>query len=464
MRDKIKKTFKKGEGLKVINKNVPESMSNLIELVKSQYGIQSEISKIFEKTFVNTYQTTLQIQEDGSTFVITGDIPAMWNRDSVAQIRPLLNLVSNDLQIKTLVRGVIEKHKDQIILDPYANAHNLSPTEGEHSGDDLTEMHPLVWERKYELDSLCYPIQLVYLYWKQTHDNTIFDKKFLKMAKLIVSTLSIEQTHENSKYSFRRIADWLLFNEPERIEFETLPCKGKGKPVSYTGMTWSGFRPSDDACMYGYLIPANMFAVVILRYLEEIIQSQYDDSMKFVNKIIDLREEIDKGIQKYGVIEHPQYGKIYAYEVDGLGNYNLMDDANVPSLLSAPYLGYCNIDDPIYKNTRNFILSKDNPYFFIGKYGKGIGSPHTPENYFWHISLAIEGLTTNDEVEKKRIMKQFISTSAMSLMHEGVNVDNPDEFTRSWFSWANSIFSEFVLKECGVYIDSKGHAMQQEGY
>lgn len=452
---RIKKTFMR-RGLEIINEKIPSSMKNLINLVELKFGKESRVSIIFKNAFVNTYQTTLQMQEDGTTFVITGDIPAMWNRDSVAQVRPLLNLIEEDESIKLIIKGIITMHKRQILLDPYANAHNLVPRVGEHSSDDLTKMHELVWERKYEVDSLCYPIQLTYLYWKKTDDDSIFDNEYLKMVKAIIKTFIIEQEHSNSEYSFRRIADWLLFNEPERIKYETLPNRGHGSDVAYTGMTWSGFRPSDDACQYGYLIPANMFVVVVLRYLNEIVEKFYTEQ-ELLDQINKLRYEVENGIKKHGVIKHPKYGEIFAYEVDGLGNYNLMDDANVPSLLSAPYLGYCEANDPVYINTRNFILSQDNPYYYEGKCGKGVGSPHTPENYFWHIALAIEGLTTANEKEKVRIMNQFINTTGgTNLMHEGVDVNNSNMYTRPWFSWANSIYSEFILKECGVFIDSNG--------
>lgn len=444
--------------MKIINQDIPQSMHEMMDVVSNKFGNESKISQMFNKGFINTYQTTIMPQEEGTTFVITGDIPAMWNRDSAAQVRPLLHLVSDDNDIRNIVRGVIEVHKRQVCLDPYANAHNLQPREGEHSGDDLTTMDPLVWERKYEVDSLCYPIQLAYLYWKKSTDTSIFDDKFLTMAKVIVNTFIVEQNHhDNSPYSFRRIADWLLFGEPERIEFETLPNRGMGREASYTGMTWSGFRPSDDACKYGYLVPSNMFAVVVLKYLEEIINKFYSGEKAFCKEIIKLQTEIDNGIKDHAIIDHPKYGLIYAYEVDGLGNYHLMDDANVPSLLAAPYLGYCDVDDPIYINTRKFLLSSDNPYFYEGKAGKGIGSPHTPKNYFWHISLAIEGMTTNDADEILRILKQFETTDANTgYMHEGIDVDNPANFTRPWFSWANAMYAEFILKQCKISINHKG--------
>ncbi|MFV0288044.1 MAG: glycoside hydrolase family 125 protein [Mycoplasmatales bacterium] len=434
--------------MEIINHQIPKEMEALIKEIQAKYKDNHKLQEIFEKAFINTYQTTIKKQEDGTTFVITGDIDAMWNRDSAAQVRPMLNLVKQSKEIREIILGVMQRHKEQILYDPYANAHNLEPKKGDHATDDLTNQKELVWERKYEIDSLCYPIELAYLYYKQTADSVNFDDKFLEVLKTIVKIFKIEQHHhEQSTYSFRRIADWLLFDYPERIPFETLNNHGKGAQVTYTGMTWSGFRPSDDACKYGYLIPANMFAHTILGYMEEIISKFYQTETDFCQEIDQLKNEINMGIQKYGIIDHPKYGKIYAYEVDGLGNYNLMDDANVPSLLSIPYLGYTTINDPIYQNTRKFLLSEDNPYYYEGQVAKGIGSPHTPANHFWHIALAIQGMTTNDYQEKQDILAMFLQTTGgTNLMHEGIDVDNPQNFTRPWFSWANSMFCEFILE------------------
>ena len=243
-------------------------------------------------------------------------------------------------------------------------------------------------------------------------------------------------------------------------EYETLTHNGMGNPVSYTGMTWSGFRPSDDACKYGYLVPSNMFAVVILRYMEEIAINVLKDN-GLANKALGLADEINEGKKHYGIIKHPQYGEIYAYEVDGNGNYVLMDDANVPSLLSMPYLGYCDYNDSIYLNTRKFILSRDNPFYYEGKAAKGIGSPHTPNNYIWHIALAIQGMTTMDKVEQEDIFNLLTSTHAGTyLMHEGFDVDNPSNFSRPWFSWANSMFAEFLLSINGVFV--KGSPLEKK--
>ncbi|TSB46071.1 glycoside hydrolase family 125 protein [Alkalicoccobacillus porphyridii] len=414
-------------------------MVALIEEVKSRFPDDPKTQKMFEQCFSNTYETTIRPQQDGTTFVITGDIPAMWLRDSVAQVRPYLLLAEKDPHFAELIQGLIAKQVSYINHDPYANAFN-EESNGNRYHDDQTDMTPLMWERKYEIDSLCYPIQLSYLFWRATGRTEHFDDAFLQAVDKILKTWRIEQHHhEQSSYYFVRD------NCPPQ---DTLSHQGRGAPVAYTGMTWSGFRPSDDACTYGYLIPSNMFAVVVLRQLVDIAQEVLQNDA-LANSAFELANEIDQGIENYGKVEHPEFGTMYAYETDGLGHYNLMDDANVPSLLSLPYLGYCKIDDPIYLNTRAFILSKKNPYFYEGTVAKGIGSPHTPENYIWHIALAVQGMTATDQQEKDEILSLFKQTDANeNLMHEGFDVDNPENYTRPWFSWANSMFSEFLLQYC----------------
>lgn len=417
-------------------KKRPASIQGMIEKVKESHPHDDQVHQLFENCFSNTYETTIRLQQDDTTFVITGDIPAMWLRDSAAQVRPYLVLAEKDEDIADMIQGVIQKQMEYIIHDPYANAFNEKPT-GDRYHDDQTEMTSWLWERKYEIDSLCYPVQLAYLFWKSTGRTSHFNQTFQEAVQNIFNVWEIEQNHEqDSSYTFIRD------NCPPQ---DTLSHNGQGAPVKYTGMTWSGFRPSDDACKYGYLIPANMFAVVVLRYLIEIADEIFNDAI-MADRASILAKEIDEGIQTYGKVGHEEFGTIYAYETDGFGNYHLMDDANVPSLLSIPYLGYCDIDDEIYQNTRRFLLSKQNPYYYEGKVAKGIGSPHTPENYIWHISLAIQGMTAQTDEEKEEILNVFKATDAeTNLMHEGFHVDDPAKFTRSWFSWANSMFSEFIL-------------------
>ena len=422
---------------------LPDSMQDLIAEVSGALAHRPKLARMFARCFPNTLQTTITRLSDGTTFVITGDIPAMWLRDSAAQVRPYLALAAADAQIADLLEGVVRRQMRYILHDPYANAFNEAPNGRGHQSDQ-TEMSALVWERKYEVDSLCYSVQLAYLLWQATGRTSHFDQTFRDAAQAIVQLWRREQRHhDGSPYRFERA---------NTIPIDTLSHGGQGSPVAETGMTWSGFRPSDDSCTYGYLVPANMFAVVALGYLAQ-IAAQALGEPALAAESWQLRDAIDAGIQTYAKVEHPRHGTIYAYETDGRGNYNLMDDANVPSLLSLPYLGYCAKDDPVYLNTRAFVLSTDNPYFFRGAVAEGIGSPHTPKGYIWHIALAMQGLTAADPAERERILGLLERTDAgAELMHEGFSADDPSKFTRPWFAWANSLFSELVLEYCGYHL------------
>ena len=419
------------------------SVNSLILKVKEKLKDDIKLGEMFEKCFLNTINTTIKRIDDNTTYVFTGDIPAMWLRDSVCQVRPYLVLANEDKEIADMIEGLIERQFRYILVDPYANAFNENPNNNVHK-NDLTEMKPEIWERKYEIDSLCFPIQLSYLLYKNTGRTSQFNETFIEGVKMIINLWKVEQNHEkNSPYTFERL---------DCRQLDTLSRNGKGPIHKETGMTWCGFRPSDDACQYSYLVPSNMFAVVVLKYVAEIAKDILNDS-DLEQSAKDLANEINEGIQKYAVYNHKRCGSIYAYEVDGLGNYNLMDDANLPSLLSIPYLGYTDIDDEKYINTRNFILSTENPYYHIGKYASGVGSPHTPEGYIWHISLAMQGLTTDDITKKKELLDIMKNTDANTyLMHEGFNPDNPNMFTRDWFSWANMMFCELVLDYCGIKV------------
>lgn len=414
-----------------------EAITNQIDKViekKISGSENKKIKKMLKQCFLNTLETTVK-WKNNEAFVITGDIPAMWLRDSSVQVKHYIPYVNEVEGLGAVIESLIKRQIGFIIHDPYANAFNSEANW--HGHKDETDLSPIVWERKYEIDSLCYPIWLSYSYYKSTGRTNIFNKNFLLAMKTIIATFKIEQNHvKDSTYTFKR------YNCPDS---DTLSNNGKGSKVGYTGMTWSGFRPSDDSCKYGYLVPANMMASVILGYIEEFSIQFYNDK-NLAEEASVLQKEIDQGINDYGIYNHPKFGNIYAYETDGLGNYNLMDDANVPSLLSIPYIGYLDTTDPVYQNTRRFILSKENPYYYKGTHAKGIGSPHTPPDYIWPISLAIQGLTSNNIEEQKEIFNTLISTDGNTgFMHEGFNVNNPEEFTRSWFAWANSIFSEFVI-------------------
>jgi len=405
---------------------------------KLQKQGKQKLADMYRNCFRSTWDTTLQ-RSDGTVFLITGDIPAMWLRDSSAQVFHYLPYAQAYPEIREAVEGLLRRQFQYIVLDPYANAFNREAN-GRHGYDDRTgwteEQKPWIWERKYEIDSLCYPIRLAYTFWKETGSTAWCDGLFEQAARTILGVWKTEQHHmEQSPYFFER---------GDCPPSDTLIREGRGAEVGYTGMTWSGFRPSDDACRYGYLIPSNFFAARALAMLGEMALVLLKDE-QMAQKCAEMRGEILEGIARYGIVHHPKFGEVYAYEVDGLGHSHFMDDANVPSLLSLPYLGCIEAEDEVYRNTRRMILSPENPYYYEGTVAKGIGSPHTPRDYIWPISLCIQGLSTQDREEAEKLLEMLENMDAGTLlMHEGVHKDDPEQYTRPWFAWANSIFSEFV--------------------
>ncbi|MBR6358127.1 MAG: glycoside hydrolase family 125 protein [Lachnospiraceae bacterium] len=414
---------------------IPGSLTERAERLEEYYSIHfPALSGMVKQCFLNTIETTVKKLPDGSYFVITGDIPAMWLRDSSAQVRPYVKYAKNDPELREILESVIEKQAHFVLIDPYANAFNESCNNEGHTDDD-TKQNGNVFERKYEVDSICAPAYLAYRYFKETGSRNIFTKAFHEMMLTVLKVFTDEQRHSGSEYYFRR------YNCPKT---DTLPNGGLGRPVNYTGMTWSGFRPSDDRCIFGYLIPSNMMAVKALGYMSELLREGYND-IKNAEKCELLAEDIEEGIKLYGIVDHNRFGKMYAYETDGYGNHILMDDANSPSLLSMPYIGYCSKDDVLYRNTRNYVLSADNPYYKEGKEAKGVGSPHTPEGYIWHIGIVMQALTSTDRDEIMNCLDMLSRTHAeTNYMHESFDPDDPERFTRPWFAWANTLFAELL--------------------
>jgi uncharacterized protein len=393
-----------------------------------------ELQDVFSRCFLNTIETTVQSTHAGDTFVITGDIEAMWLRDSTAQVLHYIRFCDHPA-VAAMVEGLIARQTDCILIDPYANAFNKT-----ESGRKWAEDQPLhsgwVWERKYEVDSLCYPILLAYRYWKQTSGQQFLTDAFHRALCTILEVFRTEQTHAESKYWFLRA----LCPDPEDVCHTD--CRN---PVAYTGMTWGGFRPSDDSSTYGYHVPSNLFATVVLGYAAELLTLMED--VPSAERAFKLKQEIAAGVRQYGIVEDETFGSMYAYETDGLGHHVLMDDANVPSLLSLPYLDVCSTNDPCYLRTRAFALSTKNPFYHEGAYAKGIGSPHTPAGYIWPISLSMQMLTSTDDAEIVDLMKMLLRTHAGTrYMHESFQPDHPQQFTRSWFAWANSLFGEAVYR------------------
>lgn len=417
-----------------------KAVEKLITEVKDAIA-DPKLKWMFENCYPNTLDTTVKFQMKGKkpdTFVITGDIEAMWLRDSSAQVWPYLQLLKQDKELQLLVAGLINRQAQCILLDPYANAFNDGPKGSYWETDNTQHMIKDLHERKWEIDSLCYPIRVAYYYWLLTGDTSVFDTDWHNAMQLVVKTFKEQQRKDGlGPYSFTRDCD-----RPTDSQING----GFGAPVKPVGLIVSAFRPSDDATQYGFLIPSNMFAVVSLRQLAEIENKVYGNA-DFAGQCLDLASEVDEAIQKYGVVNHPVAGKIYAFEVDGFGNSLCMDDANVPSLLGAPYLGYCKADDSLYQNTRKFVWSDNNPYFFKGKAGEGIGGPHVGLDYAWPMSIIMKGLTTGDAAELKECLTLLRNTDAdTGFMHESFHVDNPAKFTRSWFAWTNTLFGELIVK------------------
>ncbi len=380
-----------------------------------------------------TLTGTITVGADGSAFVITGDIPAMWLRDSTTQLTPYLRFLAGCPPLADLVAAVVRRQLACLDHDPYANAFNDGPTGAHYDPDDVCD-DPHVWEQKYEVDSLAYPVTLAHRLWRSTGRTDVFDDRALRVLRTVVRQLRAEQRHDDSPYRFSRSTT---------IPTETLARDGRGAPVGYTGMTWSGFRPSDDACTYGYNVPANLFAAQALLAVAEIAADVYRDPV-LAAEARGLSRELVAGVAEHGVVPAPG-GPVYAYEVDGLGGVLCMDDANTPSLLSLPLGAPDVLDHGVFERTRRFVLSPANPYWFEGTVARGVGSPHTKPGRVWPIALAVEGLTGTPE-DRERLLRLIADTDGgTGRVHESLDPSDPTQFSRPWFSWADSMFCELAL-------------------
>lgn len=395
-----------------------------------------EITARYRDLITDVLDKAIADNGDGKVFVFTGDIPAMWLRDATFQVLPYLDLISEVPDLLPVLAGVLKQEVAYVQHDPYSNAFNQTASGAHWRDDDESDIpvSDLVWERKFEVDSLCAVLLLAERLHAVTGQTDFMDADFWAAVRLIVQTFRTEQHHESSPYFFRRT------DCPEQ---DTLKCDGRGTPIGYTGMIWGAFRPSDDATTYGYHVPSNHFARTVLADLLPLLPEDMQDLAPDIKQLI---ADIDDGLEKYALVTLPT-GKVgYAYEVDGLGNALFMDDANVPSLLSLPFLGACSASEPAYLNTREFVLSDANPYYYSGKMLAGVGSSHTPEQYVWPIAIAMVGLTTTDtEVQNQQLASIAAAAGVTGQCHEGIHVDDTTKFTRDWFSWANMTFCQLAL-------------------
>jgi meiotically up-regulated gene 157 (Mug157) protein len=390
--------------------------------VSARAGERTTVAAALQQIYLTAYDEAINrhasVQPDGTTYVSTGDISAEWLRDSSAVVKPYIGLALSDDRIADMLRGVVRRQARYILIDPYANAFSRDYK---------------VVERKFEVDSLLYPISFAYQYWRETGDHSIFTPEVNRAFARILQVLRDEQHH----------------NRRSRYTHPQLAGGGRGSAVRDTGMIWTGFRPSDDPARYQFNVPVNMFAVVVMRNLTEIERSVYRNG-RMAENAWGLSVQIQRGIEQYGTAQLGGFGKLYAYECDGLGHANLMDDANVPSLLSIPYFGYLPATDRVYENTRRFILSDRNPYYFRGRYGQGIGSPHTPSGYVWPLALVMQALTARSEDEIERVLSYVAKTDTGDhRLHESYDVNHRERFTRADFAWPNALYSELILSRRG---------------
>lgn len=389
---------------------------SIVQAASSYHNADTHLEAMYRTALLDTGRQAT-IAADGTTYVKTGDIPAEWLRDSSAQARPYLYFAKSDPAMRALLHGIIARQAKYLQVDPYANAFTLDYR---------------VWEQKFELDSLAYPVILAWSYWKATGDTSIFTGDESLALDKTLATMQREQDHpRNSRYTHKEMVDQ------------------KGRPVGYTGMIWSGFRPSDDACYFNFLIPSNMMAVVALGDMSEIERDVYRNLVK-AHQDKSLEQEVQKGIQTYGLRPMSNYGYIYAYEVDGLGGAVFTDDANIPSLLSAPYLGYLKPSDKYYQATRRFLLSADNPTYYTGSRARGIGSQHTADHWVWPLALIMEGMTATSSTEQRDVVNELVASDPGDhKLHESFDPNDPSKFTRVDFGWPNALFSEYMMTAFG---------------
>jgi uncharacterized protein len=381
--------------------------------------VESGIRPIQTETLFHELFADFFKESDGTTYVQTGDIPAMWLRDSAAQTIPYIRFAGAYPALRVPFSGVIERDAKNILTDPYAEAFSA-------------DYH--VWERKWEIDSLAWPVTLVFVYYANTHDRSIFTPTLHRAMQTIVTTLECEQHHATcSHYSW-----------PEPV-----PTHDSYNPN--TGLIWSAFRPSDDPVTYRFNIPQNAMAVVAMRLLTRFARDAFKDDA-LAQRATTLADAVQTGVTRYGRTFDRRYGWMYVYETDGNGHYNFMDDANIPNLTAMPFYGWCASSDPVYLDTRRFALSSDDPYYYSGKYATGLGSPHTPKGWVWPLGIIGAALSTTQRSDIVTAIDMLDRSDTLDgLMHESVNPDNPQQFTRPEFGWANAFWADLLFRTVAGY-------------
>ncbi|GAB1201236.1 hypothetical protein APSETT444_010625 [Aspergillus pseudonomiae] len=446
------------------------AVEQVIEDITSRIE-DKDLAQLFKNAFPNTLDTTIRWHTDGSsaqasrrakrassqwngpqTFVVTGDINAEWLRDSTNQLSGYQALAKKDKNLHNLILGAINTQAEFVIQSPYCNAFQPPPPSGikptDNGQDD--KVHPayepsVVFECKYELDSLANFLALGTEFYENTASTEFLtDRWYLALDTLLkVLDAQSQPTFNNDEF----VTNQYTFQRTTTLGTETLNLAGVGNPLNHgTGLIRSAFRPSDDATILGFFIPPNAMMAVQLKKTAEVLRKA-GGKADLAQQLQDRGENLDKAVREHGIVNHPKFGDVFAFEVDGYGSRILMDDANVPSLLSLPVLGYVDKDDKVYQNTRKMILSKDgNPYYFKGSAFHGIGGPHAGLQNAWPMSLLIQAQTSDSDAEIIECINLVRNSSLLGLVHESIDVNNIEKYTRPWFAWANSVFAQTILK------------------
>lgn len=420
------------------NSSVIENViSNITKRMKS-----AKLATLFRNTFPNTLDTTVMIAGSNDSFVITGDIDAMWLRDSTNQVLPYVPFASQDENLTHFLHGLVLRQLRSVVIDSYANAFNVDANGNGHPNDlRKPPMTPSVFEGKYEIDSLCSVLKLAFEVVNATGVSFLVPEATLVVDAVDRILTTFEEQQESTAmqnghypYEFFRIA---TLDSYPRL------------PVNFTGLVRSAFRPSDDRTVYDFLIPANAMLVVsvqqIVFVIEELMQAEGSESLNLTfhdlkRRAKALQEEVGGALREAQLVTNS--AGVFAYEIDGFGHFNLMDDANVPNLLSLPHLGF---ETPWYSNIRQWVLSSENPWYFEGTAGRGVGSPHTGADMIWPMSVIMQALTSTNDTEIVECLEiLLVSANNTGFMHESFNKNNVAVYTRPWFAWANTLFGSLI--------------------
>ncbi|EAS28248.3 uncharacterized protein CIMG_09452 [Coccidioides immitis RS] len=450
-------------------------VEKVIEDVTSRM-VDKDLARIFQNAFPNTLDTTVKWHINGSeeakkskkskkkkganpaawegpqSFIVTGDINAEWLRDSTNQLAQYQVLSKKDPNIKNLILGAINTQAEFVIQSPYCNAFQPPPASRLPPTNNGQEdsVHPVyeptvVFECKYELDSLANFLSLGNQFYEHSGSSAFLTGRWYQALDTVLNVIQAQSestfdeygSYVRNEYTFQRTTD---------IGTETLNLGGIGNPLNNeTGLVRSAFRPSDDATIMGFFIPANAMMAVELKRTANVLQ-ETGGNAELVDRLRGLSKRIEQGVWEHGVVTHKKYGEVFAFEVDGYGSYVLMDDANLPSLLALPLLGFVKEDDKVYQNTRRMILSKcGNPYYLVGSAFHGIGGPHIGVKNAWPMSVLVRARTAQSDEEIMESINMVRDSSLLGLIHESVNVNRIQQYTRSWFAWANSVFAQTIL-------------------